>query len=141
MDILDRLTNRRELELQLQGNAESIYIDAEALARSLKSHVIGQDGICDDLAARIRRRLALQQRGKPLGVFLFAGPPGAGKTYLGKILASELTRKLIHLDIIRFFQRSRGDVPVRIAQRLCGLRHLWKTNVGPARYAKRPYLA
>jgi ATP-dependent Clp protease ATP-binding subunit ClpA len=102
MDILDRLTNRRELEQQLQGKTETIYIDAEALARSLKSHVIGQDSICDDLAAQIRRRLALQQRGKPLGVFLFAGPPGAGKTYLGKILASELTRKLIHLDMTQF---------------------------------------
>lgn len=102
MDILDRLTNRRELELQLQGNVDAIYIDAEALAQSLKSQVIGQDAICDDVAAQIRRRLALQQRGKPLGVFLFAGPPGAGKTYLGKVLAAELDRKLVHLDMTQY---------------------------------------
>lgn len=104
MDILDRLTNRQELELQLKGkvDVEAIYIDAEALAQSLKSQVIGQDNTCDDVAAQIRRRLALQQRGKPIGVFLFAGPPGAGKTYLGKVLARALTRKLIHLDMTQY---------------------------------------
>ncbi len=67
--------------------------------------VIGQDAICEDLAAQIRRRLALQQRGKPIGVFLFAGHPGTGKTYLGKQLATELGRKLLHLDMTQF---SRG---------------------------------
>lgn len=102
MDILDRLTNRQALEKKLEAKVESIFIDADALARTLKSRVIGQDATCDDLAAQIRRRLALQQRGKPVGVFLFAGPPGAGKTYLGKVLASALDRKLVHLDMTQY---------------------------------------
>jgi ATP-dependent Clp protease ATP-binding subunit ClpA len=102
MDILDRLTNRRELEKRMQPQADAVFIDAEELSQTLKARVIGQDGICDDLAAQIRRRLALQQRGKPVGVFLFAGPPGAGKTYLGKVLADALGRKLIHLDMTQY---------------------------------------
>jgi ATP-dependent Clp protease ATP-binding subunit ClpA len=102
MDVLDRLTNRRELEQRLQSKPEVVFIDAEVLSQALKSQVVGQDSICDDLAAQIRRRLALQQRGKPVGVFLFAGPPGAGKTYLGKVLASALDRKLIHLDMTQY---------------------------------------
>ncbi len=99
MDILDRLTNRQALENRLGQNAEAVFIDAAALAATLKSKVIGEDAICDDLAAQIRRRLALQQRGKPVGVFLFAGFPGTGKTYLGKVLAVALGRKLLHFDM------------------------------------------
>lgn len=102
MDILDRLTNREELERRLQAKAEPVVVDAQVLAEAMKSKVIGQDAICDDLAAQIRRRLALQQRGKPVGIFLFAGPPGSGKTYLGKVLASALGRKLLHFDMTQY---------------------------------------
>lgn len=80
MDILDRLTNRQELERRIHPEAEAVYIDADALAETLRSKVVGQDRVCYELAAQIRRRLALERRGKPIGVFLFAGPPGSGKT-------------------------------------------------------------
>jgi ATP-dependent Clp protease ATP-binding subunit ClpE len=102
MDILDRLTNRSELERRISSEVESVFIDAAALAATLKAKVVGQDHICDDLAAQIRRRLALKQRNKPIGVFLFAGPPGAGKTWLGKVLADALGRKLLHFDMTQF---------------------------------------
>jgi ATP-dependent Clp protease ATP-binding subunit ClpE len=55
VDALDRLTNKDTLQRLIDGEEQtSTVIDAEAIAAHLKSKVIGQDAVCNDLAAQIR---------------------------------------------------------------------------------------
>lgn len=91
MDILDRLTNKRALEEKIEKNQQqTLVIDADALASHVKSKVIGQDEVADEVAAQIRRRIAGRRKDKPIAVFCFAGPPGVGKTYFSKVLCERL---------------------------------------------------
>ncbi len=58
------------------------------LADSLKARVIGQDAAVEKVARSVvRSRAGLKDPARPIGVFMFTGPTGVGKTHLARELA------------------------------------------------------
>ena len=79
------------------------------LAKSLESHVIGQDQAVDKVARAIRRnRVGFNKSGRPIGSFLFVGPTGVGKTETAKQLAKELfgsADAMIRFDMSEYMEK------------------------------------
>jgi len=75
----------------------------------LKERVIGQDEAIKKIAKKIRiARSGLQDPGRPLGVFLFLGPTGIGKTETAKALSSFLfgsDNAMIRLDMSEYMEK------------------------------------
>ena len=80
--------------------------DPLRLANKLKSHVLGQDAAINALVEAVCSSYAgISKDNRPLGVFLFAGESGMGKTELAKQLAYELFRdniSFIKLDMSEY---------------------------------------
>lgn len=76
---------------------------------SLKGSVVGQDEAIKKVVKAIQRnRIGLKDPNKPIGVFMFLGPTGVGKTLLAKRLAEYLfdsSDALIRVDMSEFMEK------------------------------------
>jgi ATP-dependent Clp protease ATP-binding subunit ClpC len=74
--------------IPVQKLAESEGIRLKGMAQELKKAVIAQDTAIEKMVKAIQRnRVGIKAPNHPIGVFLFLGPTGVGKTYLAKKLA------------------------------------------------------
>ena len=79
------------------------------MGKTLNGSVIGQDEAIKKVVKAIQRnRIGLKDPDKPIGVFMFLGPTGVGKTHLAKKLAEYLfdsTDALIRVDMSEFMEK------------------------------------
>ena len=89
-----------------QRMAEQEGIRLKGMAVELKNNVIAQDAAIDKMVKAIQRnRVGLKEPNHPIGVFMFLGPTGVGKTYLAKKLAEFMfgsSEALIRIDMSEY---------------------------------------
>jgi ATP-dependent Clp protease ATP-binding subunit ClpC len=79
------------------------------MEEALHGRVIGQDEAIVSIAKSVRRsRAGLKDPKRPIGVFMFLGPTGVGKTYLPRVLAEFMfgsEENMIKLDMSEFMEK------------------------------------
>ena len=89
-----------------QRMAEQEGIRLKGMAVELKNNVIAQDAAIDKMVKAIQRnRVGLKEPNHPIGVFMFLGPTGVGKTYLAKKLAEFMfgsSEALVRIDMSEY---------------------------------------
>ncbi len=79
------------------------------MEQEIHKRLVGQDEAIDALCNAVRRnRAGLGDAGRPIGVFLFLGPTGVGKTELSKALAEFLfndPNAMIRIDMSEFMEQ------------------------------------
>lgn len=84
----------------------------EQLRSTLKNEVIGQSAVVDDVVDDILSSFnhPEERKGKPRGIYLFAGTPGVGKTYLAKRVAKHLGMKCLSLNMAEYNSHEDGKL-------------------------------
>lgn len=89
----------------LSGEAQKLM----HLEDELHKRVVGQEMAVKSVSEAIRRsRSGLSDPNRPIGVFLFVGPTGVGKTELAKALADQLFNQeeaMIRLDMSEYMEK------------------------------------
>ena len=93
----------------VQRIAEAENLRLLSLEDKLSQCVIGQDKAIKTISKAIQRgRVGLKDPNRPIGVFMFLGPTGVGKTYLAKELARLLfgsADALIRIDMSEYTEK------------------------------------
>ncbi|HEY5260456.1 MAG TPA: AAA family ATPase, partial [Rhabdochlamydiaceae bacterium] len=93
------------VEKMLEGEAAKLLQLESVLSKS----VVGQPYAIKSISEAIRRsRAGLNDPGRPIGVFLFVGPTGVGKTELAKAIARQLFNQedaMIRIDMSEYMEK------------------------------------
>ena len=103
-EVADVVSMMTGIPVQRMAEAEGVRL--RNMADDLKKTVIAQDAAIEKMVKAIRRnRVGLKEPNHPIGVFMFLGPTGVGKTYLAKKLAEQMFGSrdaLIRIDMSEY---------------------------------------
>ena len=91
---------------RIAGEERERLLDME---KALRQRIIGQEEPIKAISKAVRRaRAGLKDPKRPIGVFMFLGPTGVGKTQLAKVLAEFMfgsEEALLKIDMSEFMER------------------------------------
>ena len=106
-DIENVVSMMTGIPVQKLGGKEEIRL--KGMASELKGIVVAQDKAIDKVVKAIQRnRVGLKDPNHPIGVFMFLGPTGVGKTFLAKKLAEFMFGSkdaLIRIDMSEYSEQ------------------------------------
>jgi len=89
------------IEVILWSNFERIT----NIEHNLKSKVVGQGFALENICRLLKKAYSgVRDRSKPIGVFVFGGESGTGKTYTAKQMAKAIDFNLIRLDMTEYLE-------------------------------------
>ena len=105
-NILEEISKYAKIPISQLGEKKESVIQPDAISDRIKSKVYGQDTAVDSVLDKVWvAKAGLNKRDKTLGVFVFTGPTGTGKTELAKQLASANSMKLLRYDMSEYQER------------------------------------
>ncbi len=103
-EVADVVSMMTGVPVQRMAEAEGARL--RSMSEELKKAVIAQDAAIEKMVKAIQRnRVGLKDPNHPIGVFMFLGPTGVGKTYLAKKLAEYMfgsSDDLIRIDMSEY---------------------------------------
>jgi len=103
-DVVAMITGVPAKRIAKEDNQRLVTMEKE-----LNEQVIGQAEAINKISKAIRRnKIGLKDPNKPIGVFVFLGPTGVGKTYLAKVLAKYLFDSydaMIRIDMSEYTEK------------------------------------
>ncbi|MBL96882.1 MAG: ATP-dependent Clp protease ATP-binding subunit ClpA [Legionellales bacterium] len=104
-NILEEISKYARIPITQLDN-EEVKISPEDIEERIKGKVYGQDIAVDSVLDKVWvSKAGLNKRDKTLGVFVFTGPTGTGKTELAKQLADANSMKLLRYDMSEYQER------------------------------------